>query len=319
MTLPEFYKWATVPQRAIANYRGTYPGECVSLVSMYLNLCYGLEPGAWGDASAYWTNTNPAILAKFDKVSSNQFQDGDIGVWGGGAGHVAIRYNGKWLNQNNLKRHYVTLDDNIVMPYLGLLRPKKGDIMDRETVNYAYLLATGEPANEVRLKMWTGQPAANLLKSLYNMDNVDIRDRLASIPGKDKQIDDLSKSLDDSNIKIADLTKLVANNTNQINDLKAQINVINAAYSADVDTLKLDKVTLMAKIDTETVARQKAEQDAVDANNALKTAQKALQDELAKPPVVCPICPEPVETDKSVNVVTRFIQSIMKLLNKKGK
>ena len=128
MNLQEFYTWAH-GQGTVTNMQGTYPGQCVSLISQYLNKCFGLSPGAWGNAVDYWTNTNPNILTKFNKIPTTSFENGDILVWGKGAwtsnyGHIAIWYNGKLFQQNY--NNTLRISDNPFFSYgfLGVLRPK---------------------------------------------------------------------------------------------------------------------------------------------------------------------------------------------------
>lgn len=68
--------------------------QCVSLVKQYLRECYGLEPGAWGDAIHYWTQTNQTLLTKFYQVSNTEAQKGDVvilwGLAGNTYGHIGI-------------------------------------------------------------------------------------------------------------------------------------------------------------------------------------------------------------------------------------
>ena len=81
------------------DFDGVYGNQCVDLAKQYLKDCFGIQAGAWGNACAYWTNTNPAILARFDKVANgatNIPKQGDIVVYrcdtpgSGGAGHIEI-------------------------------------------------------------------------------------------------------------------------------------------------------------------------------------------------------------------------------------
>lgn len=92
----------------------------------------------------------------------------------------------------------------------GTIIVKKENIMNKETVNYAYLLAEGKPANEFRKTYWNGKDAGVLLKALYENDNKPIREKLASIPAKDKEIADLKKKIKDLEkqgtfVKVSDL------------------------------------------------------------------------------------------------------------------
>jgi len=76
------------------DYDGVYGRQCVDLIKAYLAECYGLKPGAWGNAIDYWYSTNPAILAKFDRLSTTSARRGDIvifkGINGNPYGHIGI-------------------------------------------------------------------------------------------------------------------------------------------------------------------------------------------------------------------------------------
>lgn len=97
-------RWATSSDR--------YPGECVSLVSMYLKRVYNITTGAWGNAVNYRSGggTGGSQLAAQGfawSTSSTDLKDGDILVWKGGYGgygHIGIWYHGKVYDQND-KRH----------------------------------------------------------------------------------------------------------------------------------------------------------------------------------------------------------------------
>ena len=87
-----------------ANAAGTYAGECVSLVSQYLLRVYGIKSGAWGNAVDYRPGGSGGSQMSFQgfKWSSDRsFRDGDILVWQGGVGHIAIWYGGRLYDQNN--------------------------------------------------------------------------------------------------------------------------------------------------------------------------------------------------------------------------
>ncbi len=123
------------------DYDGVYGAQCVDLAKFYLRDAYGLSPGSWGDAHAYWNSTNPAILAKFDKVpngASNVPKQGDILVYSqntpgsGGAGHIEIfdrktgagKYVSFSQNWGGAYAHMVEHTDNYKY-VLGWLTPKQ--------------------------------------------------------------------------------------------------------------------------------------------------------------------------------------------------
>jgi hypothetical protein len=98
-------------QSNVANAAGTYPGQCVSLISQYLLQVYGITTGAWGNAVDYQaggSGGNQMQSRGFVWHGDQSFQNGDIIVYGasasagtGSAGHIAIWYNGKLFDQND--------------------------------------------------------------------------------------------------------------------------------------------------------------------------------------------------------------------------
>ena len=136
------------------DYDGVYGAQCVDLAKFYLRDVYGISPGAWGDAHAYWNSTNPAILAKFDKVANgatNVPKQGDILVYSqntpgsGGAGHIEIfdrktgpgKYVSFSQNWGGAYAHMVEHTDNYKY-VLGWLTPKQlnnGGGTMAETIN----------------------------------------------------------------------------------------------------------------------------------------------------------------------------------------
>ncbi|QHC73773.1 CHAP domain-containing protein [Rathayibacter sp. VKM Ac-2805] len=108
---------------------GTYRGQCVSYVRLYMEAVLGIKTAVWGNAVDYWSN--PAVLAHFDRVPAGQERDGDIPVWGddpgswtGPEGHIGIRYNGRLLNQNYGGSLRVSINTMFAPGLLGFLRVK---------------------------------------------------------------------------------------------------------------------------------------------------------------------------------------------------
>jgi len=82
---------------------GSYVGECLSLVKVYIKEKYGFNPPPSGSNSAYgyWSNFPNPLGDYFTKVIStptNFPKKGDIPIWntnaGGGYGHISIAING---------------------------------------------------------------------------------------------------------------------------------------------------------------------------------------------------------------------------------
>jgi CHAP domain-containing protein len=80
------------------DYDGVARFQCVDLIKQYLNECYGLKPGAWGNAIDYWNRTRPEVLQKFSKVYNSNAKEGDIvvlyGVNGNPYGHIGVATGG---------------------------------------------------------------------------------------------------------------------------------------------------------------------------------------------------------------------------------
>lgn len=97
-----------------ANQAGGDRGECVSLVSQYLLMSYGIVAGAWGNAVDYragGTGGNRLSANGFTWSTDRNFANGDILVWTGPTafaltayGHIAIWYDGRIYDQNNAGR-----------------------------------------------------------------------------------------------------------------------------------------------------------------------------------------------------------------------
>jgi hypothetical protein len=95
----------------VTNVAGTFPGQCVSLVSRYLLEDFGITSGSWGNAVDYragGTGGNQLQARGFVWHSDTAFQNGDILVYGQGPngdpgvnGHIGIWYNGRIFDQND--------------------------------------------------------------------------------------------------------------------------------------------------------------------------------------------------------------------------
>lgn len=60
------------------DYDKVFGYQCVDLIKQYLDDCFGIKAGAWGDAIDYWNNTNPILLKKFNKIKTTRVMKGDI-------------------------------------------------------------------------------------------------------------------------------------------------------------------------------------------------------------------------------------------------
>lgn len=79
--------------------------ECVSLVKQYLDECFGIKPGSWGDAKYYWLATNPTLLKRFNKIGGIIPKQGDIIILkptiANKYGHIAIAHDSTTMLEQN--------------------------------------------------------------------------------------------------------------------------------------------------------------------------------------------------------------------------
>lgn len=208
MDLKTFYdKYNT--GKPIANLQGTFPGECVSLIAHYLADGFQLYPNGWGNARDYWLNPKPAILTKFDKISTQSFRNGDIGIWDDKShdvGHIAIYWGGQWINQNNANRKYETLDGIGLTNFLGVLRPKETNVVT--TVNEIFYLRLGiygSAAPVATNDPDVGKDYHTIVQSYLDYANKNGVAYWQYKAKADKQIADLKAQLDSGYIKVTDL------------------------------------------------------------------------------------------------------------------
>ncbi len=124
------------------NYDGVYGFQCVDLVKQYLSQEFGLKPLAWGNAIDYYYSPNPAILTKFDRLSTKATRQGDIvilqGINGNPYGHIGIadggsnivtgvpllEQNGSTGNGSGVGGDAIRVKNKPYWRIVGVLRPK---------------------------------------------------------------------------------------------------------------------------------------------------------------------------------------------------
>lgn len=144
------------------DYDGAYGYQCVDIIKQYLDDCFGMKPGAWGHAKAYWENPHPEVLKKFSKISKTKTpQAGDIIVYTptpqNSFGHIAIALSSStMLDQNGggepgatgQARDKITKRNINFSRVYGYLRPKDvqfKDMPDKDDVNDFFALLKGLP------------------------------------------------------------------------------------------------------------------------------------------------------------------------------
>lgn len=123
-------------------------GECVTLIQEYIRLCYGVPFRARGHAKA-WINSCNDIATKTSKP-----QYGDIIVWDGTYGHVAIYIDGVYY-YDQWQGRVARLSNNSVSAnrkILGYLRLNGNRIPDEVITKYnlTRLIRKGSIGNDVK-------------------------------------------------------------------------------------------------------------------------------------------------------------------------
>lgn len=130
MTYQDFKKKYPVGS-SVASPEGTFKGECVSLVRMYMKEVHGFVSGPLGNAVDI--ATNPVFLSAYKKVASSDRKPGDLMFWGDDAGnwtgiygHTAIYddYN-RMYNQNYANSRVVSFNDTFSPGFIGYYRFKE--------------------------------------------------------------------------------------------------------------------------------------------------------------------------------------------------
>lgn len=129
---------------------GTKPrlkGECVTLIQEYIRLCYNVPFKARGHAKS-WINTCGDIATKTSKP-----QYGDIIVWDGTYGHVAIYIDGKnyydqWKGRVARLSNNSVSSSSKILGYLRLKGNRKPDEVDTPT-NSVYTVRKGDTLSKI--------------------------------------------------------------------------------------------------------------------------------------------------------------------------
>lgn len=119
-------------------YDNVAPYQCIDYIKLYLRKCYGIRPGAWGNAKDYYYKFNNKNWAgyeemhKYFKLISGKVipERGDIVIFDGEYGHVAISdgvSDNKYMflyEQNFASNKFVQRNKHLYSNMLGVLRPK---------------------------------------------------------------------------------------------------------------------------------------------------------------------------------------------------
>lgn len=123
------------------DYDRVYGYQCVDLIKQYADEEFGLKAGVWGNAVDYWYNPSPALLKKFDRLSTKNARIGDIvifrGVNNNPYGHIGIadrssglfrlatlEQNGATGNGSGVRGDAIRVRNIFKTRMFGVLRPK---------------------------------------------------------------------------------------------------------------------------------------------------------------------------------------------------
>jgi hypothetical protein len=242
---------------------GKYPGECLSIVKLYIKECFNIEPPPSGNGSAYgyWSNFPSPLGTVFEKIENTDTSfplPGDIVIWQPWStnqyGHIAICKSGdvnkfSSYDQNWGTKNFVEIThnyDNVC----GYLRGKSiiDDMTDEQKRILDFL--AGKTEGDVR-------QAFGALADL-DIKNKQIQDLQANVVSLNKIVNDLKDRMTalESNIQ-ADLNliedwqqrcttakKQLDDANKQIADITVDRNKYKNYYETKCDELKkLDKLT----------------------------------------------------------------------------
>lgn len=172
MNLQEFGSWG-LAQGSVANPEpnNKYKGQCVSLIQQYLFKVFNKPFKAYGNAKDWATKYPKEYFNKL--ANNNKVQPGDVLVYGsnygGGYGHIGlIDINGKYYDQNGIKKLAIGYRDTPFSGYVCILRPKNQNALGLNSgynVGQTYTLITN-----VKVRDGAGTNARRKKKSELTTD-----------------------------------------------------------------------------------------------------------------------------------------------------
>lgn len=193
-----------------------YPGQCLSIVKLYIKECFGIDPPSSGTGSAYgyWSNFPSPLGTVFEKVENTDDlipEKGWIGImepWDSNPyGHIFIVADGstKSVCKNwaqNWTSKVFQLESNKYTHIVGFLKPKdviinnSDPIMTTEEQNIWNFIKTNQ-ITEGQLREGYGYvkdgTVSNLTKQIadLNTSQKDLEDRISQLEADAKANNDL--------------------------------------------------------------------------------------------------------------------------------
>ena len=189
---------------------GSFVGECLSIVKIYIKECFGINPPASGSGSAYgyWSNFPNPLGEVFEKVDSQGVtpKKGWIAIWQpwpeNSYGHIAIVADGctKTILKNwaqNWTSKTFQLESNKYTNVIGYLKPKSiiEDMTDNEKILLGLINENGLSEGDIRwlVDLKKNQTVPNLEKKVSDLESSlkDLTSRLEILESENKANNDL--------------------------------------------------------------------------------------------------------------------------------
>ena len=245
---------------------GSFVGECLSIVKIYIKECFGINPPASGSGSAYgyWSNFPNPLGEVFEKVLNTDDlipQKGWIAIWQPWAsnqwGHISIVADGstKSLCKNwaqNWSSKTFQLESNRYTNIIGFLKPKSiiNDMTDEQKrvlellENYKITAGHGNLEGAINTLIGNVTELRNATESIENFKK-DIETLKANIDSLNSKYSELEakfienqkinekqqKALVTANDKISELDKTIENITADKNSWQLRYNNKNDDFN----------------------------------------------------------------------------------------
>ena len=219
---------------------GSFVGECLSIVKIYIKECFGISPPPSGTNSAYgyWSKFPNPLGEVFEKVLNTDDlipEKGWIGImkpWDGNPyGHIFIVADGstkticKNWSQNWTSRTF-QLESNRYTNIIGFLKPKSiiNDMTDNEKLLLGLINDNGITEGDIR---WV----------------IDLKAK-QTVPKLEKKVSDLETEISEIKQQLGELTEKYNNNEKELKNCQSSLKTANQTIeniSAELETANKEK------------------------------------------------------------------------------
>ena len=219
---------------------GSFVGECLSIVKIYIKECFGISPPPSGTNSAYgyWSKFPNPLGEVFEKVLNTDDlipEKGWIGImkpWDGNPyGHIFIVADGstKTICKNwaqNWTSRTFQLESNRYTNIIGFLKPKSiiNDMTDNEKLLLGLINDNGITEGDIR---WV----------------IDLKAK-QTVPKLEKKVSDLETEISEIKQQLGELTEKYNNNEKELKNCQSSLKTANQTIeniSAELETANKEK------------------------------------------------------------------------------